>query len=69
MPIAQGKPATVCRPFSATVAALKVPNLQKSPRLAVCLTGQLRLFMVGFPVLVHNLLLPAAEFAGRRPDV
>jgi hypothetical protein len=34
--------------------------------LAVCLTGQLRLFPVSFPALVHNLLQPAAAAAGRQ---
>lgn len=49
---------TACRPFAESLAALKQHNRQhKAPRAAVCLTGQLRLFMVGFPTLVRNLLL------------
>lgn len=56
--------ASHCNPFSASLAALKRERRHtasaSAARLAVCLTGQLRLFMVGFPTLVRNLLLPAA---------
>jgi len=64
-----------CSPFADSLAALKRERKRwaassssevATPRLAVCLTGQLRLFMVGFPTLVRNLLLDAA--ANNRVD-
>ena len=62
-----------CEPFSSTLHSLHQErqrairssrstahaSKQELPRIAVCLQGQLRLFMVGFPTLIRNLLLPA----------
>ena len=56
--------ASTCRPFADAVAVLRRERRRhasdEAPRLAVCLTGQLRLFMIGFPALVRHLLLGAA---------
>ena len=59
-----GKAQPSCAPFAAAVAGLRRERRRhhpNAPRLAVCLTGQLRLFMIGFPALVKNLLLGAAS--------
>lgn len=54
--------ASACDAWSSSVGALRHARHQarKQPGLAVCLTGQARLFMASFPALAHNLLLPAA---------
>ena len=59
-----GKAQPSCAPFAAAVAGLRRERRRhhpNAPRFAVCLTGQLRLFMIGFPALVKNLLLGAAS--------
>ena len=57
--------ASTCDAWTSTIASLRAvrraARRRDLPSMAVCLTGQLRLFMVGFPALVHHLLLPAAQ--------
>lgn len=52
-----------CAPFAAAAGALRRARVsaRARPRLAVCLTGQLRLFMVSFPALARNLLVRASD--------
>ena len=55
--------ASACRAWRSTIDEMRAARRRgrRLPRLAVCLTGQLRLFMVGFPALARNLLLPASS--------
>ena len=54
-----------CPAFTHAISKLdhaqeKLKSDKHASKVAVCLTGQLRLFMVGFPTLVENLLMRAA---------
>ena len=54
--------ASSCAAWQSTVSELRAARARRRrSRLAVCLTGQMRLFMASFPTLAHNLLLPAAR--------
>ena len=56
--------AAGCSAWQSSLASLRrLRSLTSShrPRMAVCLTGQLRLFMVSFPSLAAHILLAAAE--------
>jgi hypothetical protein len=52
-----------CAAWDAVISRLQAARrrARNGRSLAVCLTGQLRLFMVGFPALARHVLVPAAH--------